>query len=78
MLSSLIAPLIEQDALNVAPGSTDSFPITTSPEIIAVALIVSVSCTSKSPENFPSISEFTASIFPFTEPETPIITRPFV
>ena len=61
-----------------APGSTDSFPITTSPEISAVVLIVKVLDTNNSPENFPSISALAASTFPLISPSAPIITLPLV
>ena len=63
---------------NVAPGSIDNFPTTTSPEILAAAFTVNVLLTINFPDIFPSTSALEASMLPFTKPSTPMITLPLV
>ena len=52
----LFPAFIKQVALNVAPGSTASFPVTTSPSMFAVALKLSVPFMSNIPFTSPSMS----------------------
>ena len=55
-----------QVALNTAPGSTDSLPMTTSPLMSAVVLSERIWSTINFPEKVPSISAFVQSMVPET------------
>ena len=51
-----MAPFILHVALKLAPGSTDNFPVSTSPSITDDALSDNISETYIFPETLPSIS----------------------
>jgi hypothetical protein len=71
-------PFMVHEALNVAPGSTESLETDTVPSITADDFRESKSETSSSPLNLPSMSAFTHSTFPFIYPSLPMTTFPEV